>query len=406
MTNDVRRLAVLSLHSSPLIQPGSGDAGGMNVYVRELVSALAQAGVQSTVYVRRWAQDLPDTVQVEPGFRVVHIDAGDPNLGKEALPGTVGEFTNGVLAHLDANPRVDAIHANYWLSGVAGHHIKHARDLPLVSIFHTLARVKAETGDPEPERRVQAETDVIACSDVILANATAEAEQLVEYYGAPADRVEIVPPGVDHAFFSPGPARGARAALGLGDHPVLLFVGRIQPLKGLEVAVRALAALPQRDAVLLVVGGASGLEGNDEATRIHRLVDELGLQARVRFIAPQPHHLLSSYYRAADVVLVPSRSESFGLVALEAAACGTPVVAAAVGGLLTLVADGRTGFLVEDRNPDHYAERVTQILADPALARRLSAGSVQLASGYTWSVTAARLRRLYADLGQRTLVRC
>jgi D-inositol-3-phosphate glycosyltransferase len=388
MNEPVRRLAVLSLHSSPLIQPGSGDAGGMNVYVR------------------RWADGLPDTVDVEPGFRVVHIDAGDPRLPKEALPATVGEFTQGVLQHLDANPRVDAIHANYWLSGVAGHQIKHARDLPLVSIFHTLARVKAETGDAEPERRVQAETDVIGCSDVILANAAAEAEQLVHYYGAPADRVEIVPPGVDHAFFSPGPARGARAALGLGDHPVLLFVGRIQPLKGLEVAVRALAALARRDAVLLVVGGASGLEGNDEAARVRGLIDELGITDRVRFIEPQPHHLLSSYYRAADVVLVPSRSESFGLVALEAAACGTPVVAAAVGGLRTLVRDGETGFLIEDRDPDQYAARVTQILDDAALARRLSAGSVHLASGYTWSVTAARLRRLYADLRQRDLVQC
>ena len=402
----MRRLAVLSLHSSPLTQPGSGDSGGMNVYVRELVSALAQAGVESTVYVRRWRDGLADVVDVEPGFRVVHVDAGDPSLAKEDLPGTVDEFTEGVLAHLDATGPVDAIHANYWLSGVAGHRIKHERGIPLVSIFHTLARVKAETGDPEPERRVRAEVDVVRCSDAILANAPAERDQLVEYYGAPPERVEIVPPGVDHAFFSPGPARGARAALGLGDHPVLLFVGRIQPLKGVDVAIGALAQLGRPDAVLLVVGGASGAEGDGEVARVHALVDELGLAGRVQFVPPQPHHLLSSYYRAADVVLVPSRSESFGLVALEAAACGTPVVAAAVGGLRTLVQDGETGFLVDSRDPAAYAERVRRILDDGELARGFSRQGVVLAGHYTWPVTAARLRRLYGDLTTRDLVRC
>src|SRR5690606_21629178 len=180
----VRRLAVLSLHSSPLIQPGSGDAGGMNVYVRELVSSLAQAGVECGVYVRRWHDELPPVVDVEPGFRVVHVPAGPAELPKEALPAIVDEFTDGVLHDIRASGDVDAIHANYWLSGIAGHRIKHELELPLVSIFHTLARVKAETGDPEPQRRVDAEADVIRCSDVILANSRAEAQQLVGYYGA------------------------------------------------------------------------------------------------------------------------------------------------------------------------------------------------------------------------------
>jgi D-inositol-3-phosphate glycosyltransferase len=405
----VQRLAVLSLHTSPLAQPGAGDSGGMNVYVRELVSALAQAGVASDVYTRRWADELPDVIDVEPGFRVVHVPAGPADLPKEALPQVVDEFADGVLAHLTHGDRADALHANYWLSGVAGHRLKHELDLPLVSTFHTLARVKAETGDPEPQRRVAAEAEVIGCSDAILASCAAEAAELERLYGADPSRIEIVSPGVVHAFFSPGDRAGARLALrhlGALDGPVLLFVGRIQPLKGLDIAVRTLAALGDPSAVLVVVGGASGPGGRAELERIGKLAGDLGVADQLRFADPQPHHLLSTYYRAADVVLVPSRSESFGLVALEAAACGTPVVAAAVGGLRTLVDHGRTGFLVEDRDPAAFAAHARRILADPVLARELADNAVARARGYTWSTAAGRLRRLYADLTARSLVEC
>ena len=402
----MQRLAVLSLHTSPLLQPGQGDAGGMNVYVRELVSSLAQAGVDSTVYVRRWHDDLPPVVEVEPGFRVVHVPAGPSALPKEALPGVIDEFTDWVALDLERRERVDALHANYWLSGVAGHRLKHELDLPLVSVFHTLARVKADIGEAEPQRRIDAEFDVIGCSDAILANARAEAEQLVDFYHADPSRIEIVPPGVDHAFFSPGDKRGARQALGLGDHPVLVFVGRIQLLKGVDVAVGALAALQRPDAVLIVIGGASGAEGDAEVQRLHALVDDLGVRDQVRFIDAQPHHALSTYYRAADVCLVPSRAESFGLVALEAAACGVPVVAAAVGGLRTLVEHGETGFLIDSRDPQVYAEHIEAVLASPSYARTLSRNATTLASGYTWSITAARLRRLYGDLASREPVKC
>ena len=405
----MRRLAVLSLHTSPLAQPGLGDSGGMNVYVRELVSALAQAGVDADVFVRRWDAGSPEVVEVEPGFRVVHVDAGPPALEKEQLPDVVVDFADGVAAHLGTLSDIDALHANYWLSGVAGHRLKHQLDLPLVSTFHTLARVKAETGDPEPARRVRSEAEVIACSDAILASCQAEADQLVRLYGADPARVELVPPGVDHAFFSPGDREGARGALRslrLGAGPVLLFVGRIQPLKGLDVAVGALAELRRPDATLVVVGGASGPRGEAEVARIRQLVDALGVCDQVRFVDPQPHHLLSTYYRAADVCLVPSRSESFGLVALEAAACGTPVVAAAVGGLRTLVDHGRTGFLVDQREPGAYAQLVDRILTDPALAAALSDRAALRASGYTWSTAAGRLRRIYGDLTARALVDC
>ena len=405
----MRRLAVLSLHTSPLAQPGQGDSGGMNVYVRELVSALAQAGVQADVFTRRWDETTPEVVEVEPGFRVVHVEAGPPELSKDQLPEIVDAFADGVRDHLCRLGDVDAIHANYWLSGVAGHRLKHELDLPLVSTFHTLARVKAETGDPEPERRVLAETKVIGCSDAILASCVAEADQLERLYGADPSRIELVAPGVDHAFFSPGDRVGARAALAhlhLGDAPVLLFVGRIQPLKGLDVAVRTLAALRSPTARLVVVGGASGPDGAAEVDRIEKLAAELGVTDQLRMVAPVPHHLLSTYYRAADVVLVPSRSESFGLVALEAAACGTPVVAAAVGGLRTLVDHGRTGFLVEGRHPAVFAGYVGQIFDQPTLARELSRQAAQRARGYTWSMAAGRLRRVYGDLTSRALVDC
>jgi D-inositol-3-phosphate glycosyltransferase len=397
---------VLSLHTSPLVQPGVADAGGMNVYVRELVSALAQAGVDCTVYVRTWRDGLPAEVAVEPGFRVRHIDAGPPSLAKEALPETIDAFADGVRADLERGHGADVIHANYWLSGLAGHRLKHELGLPLVSTFHPLARVKAESGDAEPERRVRSELEIIGCSDAILASCTEEAAQFERLYGASPGRVEIVPPGVDHAFFSPGDRRGARAALKLGDHPVLLFVGRIQALKGLDVAVRALAALDDPEAMLVVVGGPSGKDGDAYLAEIESLAESLGVGRRIRFVPPQPHHLLSSYYRAADVCLVPSRSESFGLVALEAAACGTPVVAAAVGGLRTLVDHGHSGFLVEGRDPEVFAAYTAELLANPVLAESMSVAAATRAARYTWSTSAARLRRLYADLAVGALLQC
>ena len=403
---------MLSMHSSPLAQPGVGDSGGMNVYVRELSSALAQAGVDTTTYVRRWSDDLPDEVTVEPGFRVVHVDAGRPDLPKERLFDVVGQFAVGVADHLQSSGGADLIHANYWLSGVAGHRLKHDLDLPLVCTFHTLARVKAEGGDAESAWRELAEMEIIGCADAICVSCSEEERQFRRHYGDPPGRVEIVAPGVEHAFFAPGDRLGARGALELdlgrviGQAPMLLFVGRIQPLKGVDVAVRTLAALGRPDASLVVVGGASGLDGDAEVEKVAALVDELGLTERVHFVPPQPHHLLSSYYRAADVLLVPSRSESFGLVALEGAACGTPVVASAVGGLLTLVDHGHSGFLVHGRDPDVFASYTDEILGNERLAREMAEAAALRSQRYTWSLAAARLRRAYGDLTAGALVEC
>jgi len=398
---------MLSLHTSPLTQPGSGDSGGMNVYVRELVSALAQAGVECTTYTRATRPGLAEVVQVEPGHRVVHIPAGPFDLAKEQLPSVLTEFGDAVVDHIKNDSPADVLHANYWLSGLVAHRIKHELDLPFVSTFHTLAKVKAEGGDLEPEWRERAEAEIIGCADAICVSCTEEERQFLRLYGEPAGKIEIIAPGVEHAFFAPGDRAGARNAVGLPTKsPVLLFVGRIQPLKGPDVAVRALAALNRPDALLLIVGGASGMDGASEMMHVQDLITELGLEGQVRFIEPQPHHILSTYYRAADVVIVPSRSESFGLVALEASACGVPVVASGVGGLLTLVDHGETGFLVHDRDPRQYAKYITDILDHPERAAQMGRRGAARARQYTWGFAAARLRRVYADLTVRELVAC
>lgn len=403
-------IAVLSMHTSPLAQPGVGDSGGMNVYVRELAGSLARAGLDTTVFTRRWCDGLPEVSEPEPGFRVVHIDAGAYDLAKEDLPDVVDQFASGVADHLDDGDLPAVLHANYWLSGLAGHRLKHELGLPLVCTFHTLARVKATAGDDEPVHRDRAEAEVIGCADRLLASCTAEADQLVGLYGAERSRIEIVPPGVDHAFFSPGfvmgDRAGARAAIGLDGRPTLLFVGRIQPLKRVDLAVAALAEMARTDAQLVVVGGPSGAGGEEEFVRVRALADRLGVAERVRFVPPQPHHLLSSWYRAADVVVVPSRSESFGLVALEAAACGTPVVAAAVSGLTSIVDDGRTGILVDGADPATWAGHLDHLLDHPATAAAMSTAGARRARHYSWPAAAARLRRLYADLAQRAPVSC
>jgi D-inositol-3-phosphate glycosyltransferase len=421
----MQRLAVLSMHTSPLAQPGTGDGGGMNVYVRELASALARVGSRCDVFTRAESPDELGDVLVEPGF-VVHRVAAGP-LGpvpKEQLESLVPEFTDRVLSAMTTSSgapipdedggRYHAVHANYWLSGLAGHTIKHELDIPLLSTFHTLDRVKAEAMPEEvvadlSTRRAEAEAVVIGCSDAVLASCSVELDQLVELYGADPARVAVVPPGVDHAFFAPGDRVQARRALALpADGALLLFVGRIQPLKGAHIAVRALARLLRRgvDASLVIVGGPSGHEGSATLRGLHELVRELGIDKHVVFRPPQPHELLSSYYRAADVTIVPSRSESFGLVALESLACGTPVVASAVGGLTTLVGDGVTGALIDSWDPEDYAAAIEQLVDQPIRATRASMAAVLDAGRYTWRAAAIELRDLFDSLVARHLVSC
>ena len=330
-------------------------------------------------------------------------------MSKQTLVGLTDELVTAARAHLlSVEEPVDALHAHYWISGAIGHRLKHELDLPLVTTFHTLARTKVAAGiDDDPPVRARIEQETIACTDLVVASTADERAELVATYGAEPDRIEVIPPGVDHTMFLPGDAREARARLDLPqDRPVLLFVGRIQPLKGVDLAVRCLAALPDRSALLVIVGGPSGADGDAEVERLRALVAELGVEDRVRWAPPQPHGALADWYRAADVCLVPSRTESFGLVALEAAACGTPVVAANVGGLRSLVDNGHTGFLVDGRSGPAFAGPVERLLADDRLAAEMGVSAAARSGRYTWNITAARLRRLYADVGARELVRC
>ena len=403
------RLAVLSYHTSPLAQPGTGDGGGMNVYVRELSSAFARLGHEVDVYTRRDNPQVHDTVLVEPGFRVHHVTAGPATtLDRHEYPLHVDEFTDSVAASFRCTGTPDAIHANYWLSGLSGHRLKHELDIPLIMTFHTLERVKAHTFEGESEERAKQEAAIFACADAVLASCEVEAEQIVRFYDASPSRVHVVPLGVQHAFFAPGYRPQARRALGIDpDATMLLFVGRLQALKGVDLALETLIELRNRgrNALLAIIGGPSGSDGRETLTRLHARVAQAGVINEVSFVAPQAHELLSTWMRAADVTLVPSRSESFGLVALESSGCGTPVVASDVGGLKTLIEPGVNGFLIEDRDPAAWADAV-ELTLDAEHSTAMSTGAVLLARGYTWRAAAESLVDLTERLALSGLLRC
>jgi D-inositol-3-phosphate glycosyltransferase len=404
------RIAVLSLHTSPLAQPGSGDGGGMNVYVRELSAAMARRGDEIDVFTRREDDVAPDVVRVEPGVRVHYVTAGPRRpVDKELLPEHVDAYTSGVLERMSSAGDYDAVHANYWLSGVAGHAIKHELDLPLIVTFHTAERIKATTSGEALSTRAAAEAAIVACADAVLASCAVEAAQLTSVLGVPRDRVALVPLGVDHAFFGPGDRTQARRALGVdADGPLLLFAGRLQALKGADLALATLAELARRGGGhrLIVVGGPSGPDGLAFEAALHQRAADAGVRGRVTFVAPRPHELLSTYYRAADACLVPSRAETFGLVALEASACGAPVVAADVGGLAALVDDRTTGRLVSGRNPAEWADAVEWATSDSLRSMRLSTAAVLRVQGFTWRSAAERFEEVVRATRSSRLVSC
>jgi D-inositol-3-phosphate glycosyltransferase len=412
-----RRIATISVHTSPLEQPGTGDAGGLNVYVVEVAKRLAEINVEVEIFTRATSSDLPATVEMAPGVRVRHVTSGPfEGLAKEELPAQLCAFTHGVLRAEAARAPgfYDLIHSHYWLSGHVGWLARDRWSVPLVHTAHTLAKVKnlqlADGDRPEPKARVIGEEQVIVEADRLVANTPTEAHELVEMYGAPLDRVAVVEPGVDLDRFRP-PATGcqdaarlrARRRFGLPERGhVVAFVGRIQPLKAPDVLLRAAAALRAsdpglaHDLTVVIVGGPSG-SGLDRPNGLIELASSLGLSDSVRFLPPQAGPDLAELYRAADLVAVPSYNESFGLVALEAQACGTPVVAAAVGGLVTAVRDGVSGVLVDGHDPVDWARVLGGLLAAPAWRAHLARGAVVHAQHFSWARTASGLLAVYRE---------
>lgn len=405
-----RRIAVLSFHTSPLAQPGTGDAGGLNVYVLQSARRLARRGVEVEIFTRATHSSQPPVEDAGDGVLVRNIVAGPfEGLRKEDLPTQLCPFVAGVMrAEAGQAPgHYDLIHSHYWLSGQAGLVAAEHWGVPLVHTAHTLAEVKnavLAAGDtPEPDSRRIGEQQIVDAADRLVVNTIGERDELVGYYDADPADIDVVSPGADLEQYSPGSERGtekARRTLGLAQKTeVIAFIGRIQPLKAPDVLVRALAeiarAQPHRDIRLLVVGGPSG-SGLERPRSLMDLADELGVADRVNFLAPRPPAELADVYRAADIVAVPSYSESFGLVALEAQACGTPVVAADVGGLATAVDDGRTGITVDGHDPREWARVLSGLLDDDERRLSMSRAAPVHASRFSWESTADGLLDSYA----------
>jgi D-inositol-3-phosphate glycosyltransferase len=416
---DPARVAIISLHTSPRDQPGAGNSGGMNVYILSVAQRLVEQGIGVDIFTRCRGNGAPEVEEIGPDSRIIQVQAGPCGpVPKSDLPEVLPAFLDGVLERAAGEHRThkhspyDVVHSHYWLSGWVGNRTKEIWGAPLVASFHTLGRVKdaasSASGGSEPPARLAGEEGVILGADRIVAPTPVEAAELVNLYGADPDRIRVVAPGVDGRIFAPRPKREARERLKLGRSRLVLFVGRLQPFKGPDVAIRAFAVAKARapeiagDAVLWLVGGPSEeADGWEEVSHLSALAASLGISQHVRFVPPQPHEALADLYSAAEVVLAPSRSESFGLAALEAQACGTPVIGTAAGGMRYVVVDGGSGFLVKGQDPAAYAGRLLAVLGDTDLAARFSVEAADHAGRFSWDVTTAEIRSIYRELLRR-----
>ncbi len=397
------RIALLSIHSSPLALPGTRDSGGMNVYVRELARHLGQRGHQVDIFTR--TSGPAEVEEVERQVRLVHVPAGPPGTGKEGLYQYLPELARKIGAYAEAqgNP-YDLVHSHYWLSCWVGQILKARWRVPHLIMFHTLAEAKVAAGGREPPHRLQAERRIAQEADRIVCASHHEAEILARLYHVPMERMVVIPCGVDTGLFRPLPQEMARRLLGLPQgRPILLFVGRLEPLKGLDTLMQALALLPP-SVLLLVVGGE---EDHESRRSLRDLAHSLGVEERVVFQPAVPHPTLPLWYNAADICIIPSLYETFGMVALEAMACGLPVVATRVGGLQETIVDGISGVLFWPPRADVLASRLAELLADEELRRRLGREARRRAQAYAWERVATQVEALYRQLlGPRRLVAC
>ncbi len=401
-TSSPRRVAVLSLHTSPIAPLGGRETGGMNVYVREVSRELARAGVLVDVFTRRSAPDDPRVRMLDPGVRLIQIEAGPASrIEKEEMIPFTADFAAGVEAfRRSEGRRYDLIHSHYWLSAEAGDHLAAMWDVPHVAMFHTLGEVKLRARASESERpeRLEAEQRIVHRLDRIIAATGHERGLLREIYHVPAPAIRVVPLGVDLEHFQPQDRAAARRRVGFAPHErVILAVGRIEPLKGLDILIRALAELEDRtNVVLAIIGGDE--RAKPELDRLRAVAEECGVTDAVRFLGSRAHDDLPDYYNAADVVAIPSYYESFGLVAVEAMACGVPVVASRVGGLASTVIDSCTGYLVPWRSPEQFAQPLERLLTDEDLRRTMGSAAAAHMQGYSWDVVAERVAEVYAEL--------
>lgn len=407
----MERIAILTVHTSPIAAPGGKKVGGMNTYIREIAQQFAQLGVQVDIYTRRTHPQEPAVDNsLGENVQVIHINAGGAvPMGTDSLYPHLQQFTAGVIAHtIKTNVRYNLIFSHYWLSGWVAQKLKEAWGTPFVQMFHTLGHMKNRIPSvtvPVPDVRIQVETQVVEWADLIIANTPAERAQLLWLYRADRRKICICPPGVNLKRFQRLSRTEARRALALPpDQPILLFVGRIEPLKAVDSILEALHLLrehnPQavNDAKLIIIGGNPADLSDTDLQALIRQSQALKLSHTVEFLSAKDQNTLAYYYAAASAVVMPSEYESFGMVALEAMASGTPVIASEVGGLAYLIRDGQTGFLVPARSPENLAERIEMVLTRPALVDQLGRQAAHLAQSYDWANIARQLMHIFAEL--------
>jgi len=404
------RIAMLSTHTSPLAALGGKHSGGMNVYVRELSTELARLGHQVDIFTRA-AQ--PEQQILEKGARLISLPAGPRReLALNELPTHLPEFAQNIsdFARVEGL-RYDVIHAHYWMSGLVGAQLKAAWSVPMLLMFHTLGLVKnriTAVGERESDERIRGERTAMAAADIVVAATPAERADLQWLYELRSDRVAMISPGVDLQRFVPISRAGARASLGLPlDEHLLLYVGRIEALKGIDTLIRAAHLIVSSGAPSVksfrvqIIGGDSDEKFESlsvEMARLKNLTQELGIQDRVQFLGSRRQEELPIYYAAADLVVMPSYAETFGMVALEAMACARPVLASRVGGLAYLVQDGETGYHFQEGRPEELAQRLVELLSNSELRERMGEAARKVAEKYSWSKTAGEIIELYKTI--------